>query len=63
MNIARNLRRLSLFAAALAAPAAAGASGYEFDGIGARSMARGGAVIADAADWSAVYWNPATCRG
>ena len=35
------------------------ASGYEFDGVGARSIARGGAVIADAADWSAIYWNPA----
>lgn len=47
-----------LLCAALA-PARCGASGYEFDGIGARSMARGGAVIADAADWSAIYWNPA----
>ncbi len=37
----------------------AAASGYEFDGVGARSIARGGAVIADAADWSAIYWNPA----
>ena len=35
------------------------ASGYEFDGIGARAIARGGAVIADAADWTAIYWNPA----
>jgi len=41
------------------APGFLAASGYEFDGIGARSMARGGAVIADAADWSAIYWNPA----
>lgn len=49
---------IALLAAALA-PARCAASGYEFDGIGARSMARGGAVIADAADWSAVYWNPA----
>ncbi len=35
------------------------ASGYEFDGIGARAVARGGAVIADADDWTAIYWNPA----
>lgn len=37
----------------------AAASGYEFDGVGARSIARGGAVIADATDWTAIYWNPA----
>ncbi|MCM2268147.1 MAG: outer membrane protein transport protein [Elusimicrobiales bacterium] len=37
----------------------AAASGYEFDGIGAKAVARGGAVIADAADWTAIYWNPA----
>lgn len=40
-------------------PGRAAASGYEFDGVGARSIARGGAVIADAADWTAIYWNPA----
>lgn len=45
--------------AAASAPSPAAASGYEFDGVGARSIARGGAVIADATDWSAVYWNPA----
>jgi len=42
-----------------AAPAGLFASGYEFDGVGARNVARGGAVIADAADWTAIYWNPA----
>ncbi len=35
------------------------ASGYEFDGVGARAVARGGAVIADSGDWTAIYWNPA----
>jgi long-chain fatty acid transport protein len=43
----------------LSLPGRGGASGYEFDGVGARSIARGGAVIADAADWTAIYWNPA----
>ncbi len=50
-----------LFILALAAvfPGKAYCSGYEFDGVGAAAVARGGAVIADAADWTAVYWNPA----
>ena len=39
------------------------ASGYEFDGVGAAAVARGGAVIADASDWTAVYWNPANLTG
>lgn len=57
-------RSLSFFSAGLLAacslcPRGASASGYEFDGVGARSIARGGAVIADATDWTAVYWNPA----
>lgn len=58
-------RRKGLFPALAAAALAAlcggtaSASGYEFDGIGVRSIARGGAVIADAGDWTAVYWNPA----
>ncbi|HBB66436.1 MAG: hypothetical protein A2X28_02380 [Elusimicrobia bacterium GWA2_56_46] len=47
---------LAFFAAS---PSGLFASGYEFDGIGARAIARGGAVIADAADWTAIYWNPA----
>lgn len=34
-------------------------SGYEFEGIGAREVSRGGAAIADSADWTAIYWNPA----
>ncbi len=45
--------------AVMLAPGALYASGYEFDGIGARAIARGGAVIADAPDWTAIYWNPA----
>lgn len=44
-------------------PACALASGYEFDGVGARAVARGGAVIADAPDWTAIYWNPANLTG
>jgi long-chain fatty acid transport protein len=35
------------------------ASGYEFEGVGARQIARGGAAVADSDDWTAVYWNPA----
>ncbi|MEK9146411.1 MAG: hypothetical protein AAB339_12455, partial [Elusimicrobiota bacterium] len=34
-------------------------SGYEFEGVGAAQVARGGAATADASDWTAVYWNPA----
>lgn len=43
----------------LCSPGRLAASGYEFDGVGARSVARGGAVAADADDWTAIYWNPA----
>lgn len=35
------------------------AAGYEFEGVGARQVSRAGAAIADADDWSAIYWNPA----
>ena len=49
---------VSGFFGGVLAPGAA-ASGYEFDGIGARAIARGGAVIADAGDWTGIYWNPA----
>lgn len=59
MYLAISRRAALLVLLSLPAPAFLRASGYEFDGIGARSMARGGAVIADATDWSAVYWNPA----
>jgi long-chain fatty acid transport protein len=47
------------FLFALAAPGRLAASGYEFDGIGAQAVARGGAVVADVNDWTAIYWNPA----
>lgn len=50
---------LVIIALAAASPRAAHCSGYEFDGVGAAAVARGGAVIADAADWTAIYWNPA----
>lgn len=55
------MRNALLFAAALAAalPVRVRASGYEFDGVGARAVARGGAVTAAVTDWTAVYWNPA----
>ncbi|MDD2806105.1 MAG: outer membrane protein transport protein [Elusimicrobiales bacterium] len=55
----RNRAAALFFLLSVSAPEFLAASGYEFDGIGARSIARGGAVIADAADWSAIYWNPA----
>lgn len=35
------------------------ASGYEFEGVGARQISRAGAAIADSGDWTAIYWNPA----
>jgi len=60
-----SLKGAGWFCAALCAAVCAAnpqglrASGYEFDGVGARSVARGGAVIADAPDWTAIYWNPA----
>jgi long-chain fatty acid transport protein len=44
-------------------PAAVHGSGYEFDGVGARAVARGGAVTAAATDWTAIYWNPAGLAG
>jgi long-chain fatty acid transport protein len=52
--------RRALPAAALGAllPALAAASGYEFEGLGARQVSRAGASIADAEDWTAAYWNP-----
>jgi long-subunit fatty acid transport protein len=34
-------------------------SGYEFDGIGAKEVLRGGASIADSSGWTSIYWNPA----
>ncbi|MDA8130234.1 MAG: outer membrane protein transport protein [Elusimicrobia bacterium] len=60
-NNLKDLMTLSALAAlaCASAPVPAGASGYEFDGVGARAVARGGAVIADAPDWTAIYWNPA----
>ena len=57
--LSRCLIPVFLLLAAALAPGRCGASGYEFDGVGARAIARGGAVIADAADWTAIYWNPA----
>lgn len=64
MNIASCRRGLVLASAGfvlsgLVFNGAAFGSGYEFDGVGARSVARGGAVIADVNDWTAIYWNPA----
>ena len=34
-------------------------SGYEFDGIGAFEVLRGGDSIAVSDGWSSIYWNPA----
>lgn len=54
---------LSGFLFIAAAPGALNAAGYEFDGVGARAVARGGAVIADVSDWTGIYWNPAGLAG
>jgi long-chain fatty acid transport protein len=35
------------------------ADGYQFPGVGARQLGRGGAVTSDVSDWTAIYWNPA----
>ena len=35
------------------------ADGFQFPGLGAEALGRGGAVVADARDWTAIYWNPA----
>lgn len=55
------MKKIALIIVGLAAalPRHGFCSGYEFDGVGAAAVARGGAVIADAADWTAIYWNPA----
>ncbi len=58
MNISAR-RAFFLLTALACLPVSSHSSGYEFDGIGARAIARGGAVVADAADWTAIYWNPA----
>lgn len=42
----------------IGAAAMARGAGYEFEGVGARQVSRGGAAIADANDWTAIYWNP-----
>jgi long-chain fatty acid transport protein len=56
----RKLRNSSiLFGAFVLASAGLWAAGYEFEGVGARHVSRGGAAIADADDWTAIYWNPA----
>lgn len=34
-------------------------SGYEFEGVGARQVARCGAAVADSDDWTSIYWNAA----
>lgn len=37
----------------------ASADGFQFPGVGAKALGRGGAVVADCTDWTAIYWNPA----
>jgi len=39
------------------------ADGYQFPGIGARQLGRGGAVTSDVSDWTSIYWNPAGLAG
>lgn len=51
---------LKLAAALLVLPSLSLASGYEFEGVGTRQVSRAGAATADADDWSAGYWNPAS---
>ncbi len=49
---------IGLFVSGLAASGILWGAGYEFEGVGARAVSRGGAVVADSADWTAMYWNP-----
>ncbi|MFA6092248.1 MAG: outer membrane protein transport protein [Elusimicrobiota bacterium] len=48
-----------LFASSAVFASSARASGYEFEGVGARQVSRAGAATAAAEDWTAIYWNPA----
>jgi long-chain fatty acid transport protein len=60
----RFLKGLALaLAAGLAAPPAARANEADTYGLGSRSSALGGAVVADATDFSANYYNPAGLVG
>jgi hypothetical protein len=34
------------------------ADGFQFPGLGAEALGRGGAVVADSSDWTSIYWNP-----
>lgn len=47
-----------LLALCLNAASVCRGSGYEFEGVGARQVSRGGAAIADSDDWTSIYWNP-----
>jgi len=62
--IQKRLNAGMFFIAALLAtgPRVCLGSGYEFEGIGAREVSRGGAAIADSPDWTAIYWNPANIQ-
>ncbi|MFQ6617556.1 MAG: OmpP1/FadL family transporter, partial [Fidelibacterota bacterium] len=33
--------------------------GYEWAGLGAKALGKGGAFIGEVSDWTAIYWNPA----
>jgi len=54
---------LCLFFLNLAMISFAYGSGYEFEGIGARQVSRGGAAIASSDDWTSIYWNPGNIVG
>jgi long-chain fatty acid transport protein len=55
----RRAVELACVLALLAACAPLAADGYQFPGVGARQLGRGGAVTSDVSDWTAIYWNPA----
>jgi hypothetical protein len=56
------IHRCFAVAASLFATSSCFGSGYEFEGIGAREVSRGGAAIADSPNWTAIYWNPANIQ-
>ncbi len=55
----RRLRAAFVAAAVLCVPSSGLANGFDLFGMGSRATAMGGAAVASASDYSAVYYNPA----